>query len=167
MRIVRSLLIAALCAALLPLAAAAHEFKAGDLLIGHPWARAGAGKMTTGIAYLTVTNNGQEPDRLVSAVSPAASSTMLHIDLMEDGVMKMRHVDGIDIAPGASVELKPGGLHIMLVGLTSPLKEGDSFPLTLTFRKAGPVTVSVLIEGAAAVHSDHDEHMDQMDHMAH
>lgn len=163
----RSLLMAALCAALLPLAAAAHDVKAGDLLIGHPWARATAGKMTTGIAYLTVTNNGMEADRLVSAISPAAPSATLHTHLIEDGVMKMRPVDGIDIAPGTTVALKPGGLHIMLLGLKVPLKEGDSFPLTLTFQKAGPVTVSVLIEGAAATHSDDEEHMDHMEHMAH
>jgi len=65
-------------------------------------------------------------------------------------VMKMRPVEDIDVPPAAPVELKPGGLHIMLLGLTAPLKEGDSFPLTLTFAKAGEITVPVHIEGVAA-----------------
>jgi hypothetical protein len=167
MRKFHCLLVAVLCAALFPLAVTAHEFKAGNLLIGHPWARATTGQMGTGAAYLTVTNNGQDPDRLVGATSPVATEASLHVHIMEDGAMKMRPVDGIEIAPGASVALMPGGLHIMLVGLNAPLKEGNSFPLILTFQKAGPVTVSVLIEGVAATHPNHDAQMDHGEHMAH
>jgi hypothetical protein len=160
----RSWLLAMLCAALLPLAATAHEFKAGDLLIGHPWARASAGPAANGAAYLTLTNNGKDSDRLVAVASPVADKAELHVHLVEDGVMKMRSLDGIDVPPGAPIELQPSGLHIMLLGLKAPLKEGDSFPLTLTFQKAGAVTVSVLVEGVAASHGGAMDHMMMMKH---
>jgi copper(I)-binding protein len=159
MQKLRYLLITALCAVLLPLTAGAHEFKSGDLLIGHPWARATPGQLANGAAYLTVTNSGKETERLVSAETPVAAKAELHVHLMEDGVMKMRPVDGVDIVPGTPIELKPSGLHIMLLNLKAPLKEGDLFPLTLTFQKSGPVTVSVLVEGVAASHSEHEGHM--------
>jgi hypothetical protein len=163
----RFLLMAVFCAALFPLAVSAHEFKAGDLLIGHPWARATAGQMGTGAVYFSVTNNGREADKLIAAATPVAAEAQLHVHLMEDGVMKMRPVENIDIVPGTPVVLKPSGLHVMLMGLHAPLKEGDSFPLTLSFQKAGAVTVSVLVEGVAATHSDTENHMNHEDHMAH
>lgn len=136
--------------------AAAHSFKAGDLVIGHPWARAAA--PPNGAAYLTITNQGQTPDRLVRVSSPAAEMSQLHVHLVEDGIMKMRPIDGIDIEPGAPVELKPGGLHIMLMGLKAPLTAGMKFPLTLSFEKAGDVTVEVWVETAGAMESGHDGH---------
>jgi len=147
---IRSVLLAALAVVLLPLAVAAHEFKAGDLTIGHPWARATAGGGANGAAFLSVANGGKTADRLIAAASPVAAKVELHTHLIEDGVMKMRPVAGIDIEPGAVVELKPGGFHVMLIGLTAPLKEGDSFPLELTFEKVGKVATTVKVESPAA-----------------
>ena len=159
MKTIRSCLLAALMAILIPLAATAHEFKLGDLTIGHPWAAPSIGGTANGAAFLTVANGGTSADRLIGVASPVAATVELHTHLMEDGVMKMRMVDGIDIEPGAAAELKPGGLHIMLIGLKAPLKEGDSFPLDLTFAKAGTVTTTVLVQHPAA--------MDQMGQMHH
>ncbi len=152
-------LASALFLCLLTYAAVAHENMVGDLIIGHPWARATIGESKYGAAYLTIANNGKEPDRLIAASTPAADKAELHTHLVENGVMKMRPVDGIDIEPGAPVELKPSGLHIMLMGVKEPLKEGSSFPLTLTFQKSGPITVTVKVNSASEMEGSHDGHM--------
>jgi copper(I)-binding protein len=142
---------AALMAAAIAVAAQAHEFKLGDLLVVHPHARPSAGR--TGAAYFTVESRGAA-DRLVSAATPAAEKTELHSMTMEGNVMRMRQVEGVDVPAGGKAALEPGGLHVMLIGLKAPLKEGDKFPLTLTFAKAGKVDVEVIVEkpGAATGH---------------
>ncbi|HYZ40658.1 MAG TPA: copper chaperone PCu(A)C, partial [Stellaceae bacterium] len=89
-------------------------------------------------------------DRLVSASTPAAKKAELHTMSMQGMVMKMRPLAGLDIPAGQPVALKPGGEHIMLLGLKQPLREGQSFPLTLDFAKAGQRTVTVSVEKAGA-----------------
>jgi copper(I)-binding protein len=142
---------AALMAAAFAAAAQAHEFKQGDLVVVHPHARPSAGR--TGAAYFAVESKGAA-DRLVSAASPAAEKTELHSMTMEGNVMRMRQVEGIDVPAGGKAVLQSGGLHVMLIGLKAPLREGDKFPLTLTFAKAGKVEVEVIVEkpGAATGH---------------
>jgi hypothetical protein len=125
----------------------AHEFTVGELMVEHPWARPSLGASPNGAAYLIVKNNGKEADRLLSVSGDVAGRVELHATLMDGDVMRMRPVkDGVEIPPGQSVEIVPGGLHIMLMGLAAPLKEGDSFPLSLQFERAGSVDVSVHVE---------------------
>jgi len=131
--------------------AGAHEYKQGDITIDHPWARATPGAAKNGAAFLTLSNAGAAGDTLLSASSGVAKKTELHTHQMTDGVMKMRQVEKIDVAAGGTTELKPGGLHIMFMGLHKPLKEGSSFPLTLTFEKAGSVEVEVKVEKVGAM----------------
>jgi len=126
----------------------AAEVKAGSLTILEAWSRATPGK--NGAAYVTVRNDGDAPDRLVAAGAAVAMMTHLHETKQANGAMEMRAVDGIDIPPHATVTLKPGGFHVMLMGLMAPLKEGDTFPLELTFAKAGKVTVTVEVKSAGA-----------------
>ncbi len=153
-----SLVGAVMAAALLPMAVHAHEYRVGDVEIGHPWAKATAGQAVNGAAYLTLADKGSAADRLLSAQTPAAEKAELHTHLMEDGVMKMRRIDGVDLpAGGALVEFKPGGLHIMLLGLKAPLKEGDKVPLTLTFEKAGTVTVDIAVQGLTVAQPEHHQ----------
>lgn len=130
--------------------ALAHGYKAGAIEIEHPWARATAPSAPNGAAYLVLNGTGGGSDRLVSAATPVADKAELHTHLMDNGVMKMRPVDAIEVTPGSPTALQPGGLHIMLLGLKQPLVKGKAFPLTLTFEKAGPVTVQVDVEGAGA-----------------
>lgn len=137
------------------LAAHAHEFKLGALNIGHPYARATAAGQPTGGGFLRLDNKGTAPDRLLSASAEVSSTVELHSMKMEGDVMRMRQVDTIDLPAGQVVELKPGGLHIMFIGLKAPLKEGDRFPLKLKFERAGEVTVTVNVEGAGASHDKH------------
>ena len=127
----------------------AHEFKAGAVAIGHPYARATAAGQTIGGGYFKLENNGGD-DRLVSASAKVAGSVEIHEMKMEGDVMRMRQVDAIALPAGKTVELKPGGLHIMFIGLKAPLKAGAKFPMKLRFEKAGEVEVMVNVEAPAA-----------------
>jgi hypothetical protein len=131
--------------ALAALSAVAHSFKLGEIDIGHPYARPTREGQMVGAGYLKLANKGPV-DRLVSATSPAAGSVEIHSMSMEGDVMKMRQIDAIELATGQTVELKPGGYHLMLMGLKAPLKVGEKFPLTLKFEKSGEVVVTVNVE---------------------
>jgi hypothetical protein len=146
----RSLLFAAVCAASIAGAAAAEQ---SSIVITNAWARATPPGAKTGAAYVTVTNKGAAPDKLLSAATPVAGEAQLHTTINDNGVMKMRPVTAIDLKPGASVTLKPGGMHLMLMDMKQPLKAGDSFPLALTFAKAGKVETSVKVQKAGAMSS--------------
>lgn len=135
---------------------AAH---ASDIMIMSPYATASVTpKARTGAVYLTLMNHGAEADRLVSITSAAAEAAEIHETTNENNVMKMRSVEGLVIAPGATVDMKAAGLHIMLVGLKAPLLAGEKVVLELQFEKAGIVKVEADIGAASA--GDHD-HMDQ------
>ncbi|MBR0667481.1 copper chaperone PCu(A)C [Roseomonas hellenica] len=143
----RSLLIGAALLAALP--AAAQDRRAGDLVIERPWSRA-AGANATGVGFLTIRNTGAAPDRLLSASSPIARRVELHTMSMDGAVMRMRPVEDIAVPAGGTVQLAPGGLHIMLIGLTQPLAQGGRAPLTLRFERAGEVQVELSVEAAGA-----------------
>jgi copper(I)-binding protein len=153
----RIVLAAALCTAA-AVAAFAHDYKVGALRIDHPWARATPGAIKTGAVYFSVTAQGDTPDRLIAVETPRAAKAEMHTQIMDGDVMKMRPVTAIEVNPGEPTVLKPGGLHIMLVGLTQPMREKDRFPMTLTFEKAGKVDVEVAVEAAGARDSGHDMH---------
>ena len=117
---------------------------------------------SNGAAYFAaLENTGNAGDRLLRATTPAASRVELHTMAVDaQGVMRMREVDGIALAPHAKIEMRPGsGMHLMLIGLKEPLKEGSSFPMTLQFERAGVVEVKVVVQatkprdGASAPHS--------------
>src|SRR5471030_390325 len=112
--------------------ALAQEFKAGDLVITQAWSRATPGGAKIGGGYLTIENKGSAPDRLVGAAADIAGKVEVNEMAMNDGVMKMRPLDkGLTIEPGKTVKLAPGGYHLMIMDLKSPLKQGDHVPLTL------------------------------------
>lgn len=144
-------LLAAFAAAFLSLAAlaaAAQDATLGALTVSHAWSRATPPAARTGGGYLTIANAGGTDDRLTGlAVDPSiADAAELHSMSMDNGVMRMRRVeDGLAVPAGKTVELSPGGLHIMLVGLKAPLKDGTRVPLTLTFDSAGTVTVDLAV----------------------
>ncbi len=109
----------------------------------HVWSRATMGGRV-GVVYLTITDSGA-PDALTGAASPVAAMAELHKSFDDHGIMKMRPVPTLPIAPGHPITLAPGGYHIMLMGLKRDLKPGDSFPITLTFAKAGPITATATV----------------------
>ena len=142
------------CTLAIPLAAlsalaVAHDSSVGDIRIAHTFATPSLAGSSNGAAYFaTLENTGDKPDRLLRASTPAAASVELHnMGMDPQGVMRMREVDAIELAPRASIRMRPGmGFHLMLIGLRQPLKEGATFPMTLTFERAGQVEVKVVVQ---------------------
>lgn len=145
----RRLLLASPALLLAAPAHAHHDTTVGAIVISHPWARA-AGANTNGAAYMTLRNTGREADRLVSASTPIARTVELHTHIRDGEVMRMRPVRDIPVPAGETVHLRPGGLHVMLIGLTEPLRRGTTVPLTLRFERAGEATVQLEIQPAGA-----------------
>jgi periplasmic copper chaperone A len=148
-------------AAILALAAAqlaavgarAADYDVGSIHISQPWARATPKGAASGAAYMTITNNGKTPDKVSCVSSDAAAECQIHSMTMNNGVMQMRPVEGgLEIKPGETVMLKPGGFHMMLVNLKHPLEQGNTMKATLKFDSAGTVDVDYPIAaiGAAA-----------------
>ncbi|TPK75608.1 copper chaperone PCu(A)C [Mesorhizobium sp. B2-4-15] len=136
----------------------AHEFKAGDLEIEHPWSRATPAGAKVAGGYFTVVNKGGTPDRLLSISSDISEKAELHEMGVKDGVMTMRPVSGgLEIPAGGKVALAPGGYHLMFIGLKRQPKQGEKFAATLTFEKAGAVNVEFAVEGMGEMGGmDHD-----------
>ena len=143
----RAILGAALALPALP--ARAQDATAGALRLSAPWTRAmRAGG--TGAGFMTIRNTGTAPDRLVAARSPAAGVMELHTHIRDGDVMRMRAVPAIELPAGQEVRLAPGGLHLMLIGLTQSLEPGGRVPVTLVFERAGEVTIQLVVEAAGA-----------------
>jgi copper(I)-binding protein len=131
--------------------APAHEVKANNLQIVHPWVRATPKGVPVAAGYAKIRNRGKQADRLLSATLVRATSTQVHRTEIVEGIARMRAVpDGVEIQPGAMVELKPGGLHLMFEGLTESLVEHSYVEGTLTFAKAGTIKVEFAVEAPAA-----------------
>lgn len=133
------------------IAAHAHDYKLGAIVIDHPYARFTVAGQTAGGGFVKFDNQGGA-DRLLSASAPVCERVEMHVMRMEGDVMRMRQLETIELPAGKTVELKPGGLHLMFVGLKAPLKAGESFPLKLKFEKAGEVTVDVKVEAPRGAH---------------
>jgi len=149
-------------------AALAHTIEAGGLMLIHPNSRPNLPNRPA-VVYVTIANDGPAADRLIAASSPAFTAAELHKSAMEGSVMTMKSVEAINIPAGETVELAPGGYHIMLFGGTARYKPGDMFPLVLTFEKAGDIPVEVMVDpidpsqmgGSQMDHSHMDSsHMD-------
>ena len=135
--------------------ATAQEFKAGNLMIDHPWSRATPAGAQVAAGYMAIMNKGSEPDRLVGGSTSVAGKLEIHEMAMKDGVMTMRPVSGgLTIEPGKTVTLAPGGYHLMFVNLKSPLKQGEKFSASLEFQKAGKVDVTFEVQGVGAQSPD-------------
>lgn len=118
------------------------SYTLGPLVIEAPWARATPGGAQVAAGYVKVTNKGSQPDRLIGGTLPVAAAVEVHEMSMSAGVMKMRRLEqGLEIKPGQTVELKPGGYHIMFMGLREGLKEGQPVKGTLVFEKAGTIEI--------------------------
>jgi copper(I)-binding protein len=129
----------------------AEDAKAGDLVISQAWSRATPNGAKIGAGYFTIENKGATADKLVGVSGDVSPRIEVHEMSMNNGVMKMRPVDGgLTIDPGKTVKLAPSGYHLMIMDLKSPLKQGDKLPLTLQFEKAGKVAVTLDVQGVGA-----------------
>jgi copper(I)-binding protein len=140
-------------------AAHAHSVKKDTLEIIHPHINEPFAGAKSAAAYMAISNEGSQDDRLIGIETPAAKKASLHsTEHASDGVARMTPIEAIDIPAGETINLEPGGMHIMLMGLTGPIKEGDMVPTTFHFEHAGPVAVEFMVDPADGV--DHSK----MDH---
>ena len=152
----RHLSILAVLLSVLPGAAFATDYKLGALEIDQPWSRATPPTAPTAGGFLTITNRGTAPDRLVAARTAAAGQAQIHQKKMEGDVMRMRELEnGLEIPPGATVKLAPGGYHLMLMQLKAPLKAGERVPVTLVFEKAGSIDVELDVQAMGSTAPAH------------
>jgi copper(I)-binding protein len=136
--------------------ASATDYKLGTLEIVRPWTRATAPSAPAGGGFVTLANKGAAADRLVSAKSPAAEKVEIHEMKMDGNIMRMRELDkGLEVPAGGSVELKPGGLHIMFMQLRAPFTAGAKVPVTLVFEKAGSIDVEFEVQAMGAAQPAH------------
>lgn len=135
----------------------AHDYSVGNLHIEHPWSRAMPPVAPTAAAYFVVHNKGSDADRLLSASTPVAGKAELHEHIHADGLMKMQQVQNVEIPAGGEVKFEPMGYHVMLFNLKQQAKDGERFPLTLTFEKAGAVEVEIAVHKDAPEGSAHGE----------
>ena len=128
--------------------APAHGTRVGDLTVDHPYALpTPAGARTGAVYFRTLVNRGSVADRLVAVRTTVADAVEIHRSTMDGDVMRMRAIDAIEIPPGAELKLRHGGdIHLMLVGLKAPLRDGDRFALRLRFEKAGEHEVMVWVQ---------------------
>jgi periplasmic copper chaperone A len=123
--------------------------QSGPISVTDVWAR--ASNVSTGAVYMTIANSGAADDKLVAASSPVANQVQMHIEIDDNGIMKMRQLHAIDVRANYKATLAPSGTHLMLIGLRHHLKQGQTFPLTLTFEKAGKIEVIVAVKKAGSM----------------
>ncbi len=147
-----------LIAALFATPAVAHDFKAGDLTLIHPWARATPPGAPVAGGFVIIRNSGRESDRLLSVTSSVAESVEIHQSSIVDGTARMRPVANLEIAPGQEVMLAPGGYHLMFLKPKTQFRQSEKFSATLVFEKAGSITVEFAIQGIGSAAPAHDGH---------
>ena len=147
----RTKLVLAAAIALVASTATAEDYNVGMIRVASPWARATPRGAAVAGAYMTISNRGTAPDRLIGGSTPVANRFEIHLMEMDQGVMRMRPVEGgLEIKPGQSVELKPSSVHVMLTGLKQPLEIGQHVKATLEFEKAGKVDIEYMVEAIGA-----------------
>jgi copper(I)-binding protein len=122
--------------------------QAPTIKVEHAWARATPGGAKTAALYMTLVNKGGADDRLISVSTPVAGKAEVHSTTTENGVMRMRPIEALDVKAGTSTTLKPGGYHVMLTDVKAPLVAGQSFTVTLTFENAGKIDATARVEKA-------------------
>lgn len=127
-----------------------EEVSTDNLVISDGFSRASPKMAKAGVGFMTITSKG-DADRLVSFTSPACNRPELHTHIHDNGVMRMREVEAIDVPAGGSVKLEPGSFHLMCIDLKGQLVEGEMMDATLTFEAGGEITVSLPIKGPGAM----------------
>jgi periplasmic copper chaperone A len=151
----RKIIALGLVFSLLALPAFAHSYKLGTIIIGHIWGRATAVAAQTASVYVPLLNKGTAADHLLSASTPIAENVAIHESYQDNGIAKMRALPTLELAPNTPVAMRPGGKHLMLLGLKKQLNQGDKFPLILRFAKAGTIEVEAMIAAAGAQSDGH------------
>ncbi|HEY7765948.1 MAG TPA: copper chaperone PCu(A)C [Aestuariivirgaceae bacterium] len=151
-------LLAALILTFAALLAISQMAKAADIEVRDAYARASLGGSKTTVVYMTLVNEGEEADHLRAAASDAASHAALHRHVFDGDVARMEEIACLTIPPRSAVEFGPGGLHVMLTGLSAPLRDGDELPLRLKFDRAGEIALTIPVKTLAAETAGHGSH---------
>lgn len=139
--------------------AVAQQYKVNSIVIEQPWIRATPAGAKVAGGYMTITNTGSEPDRLIGGVLPQAGRFTVHQMKMNGNVMQMREIQGgLEIKPGQKIEFNPGGYHVMFTELREPIKQGDTLKGQLRFEKAGMVDIEYRVEGIGAQGAQRHSH---------
>ena len=138
-------------AALVAIAATPALAEGSGIQVTHAWSRATVGSGGNGVVYLTIENTGAQVERIVAVSTPVARRASVHETVRRDGMMQMLPTPDLEIAPESRLELKPGGLHVMLMGLHGPIVQGSRFPLMIRFERAGVVQVEVVAGSVGAL----------------
>ena len=148
---VSALIVGLAAAAVAP--ALAHAIRSGDLVIAHPWVRATPPSSDATGGYVVIQNKASEPDRLLGATAEAAGRVEIHETTMDGGVIRMRPVaGGVEVPADGRLQMKPGGYHVMFLGLAHPLEEGTTMEGTLRFERAGTVAIEWMVGPMATPH---------------
>jgi hypothetical protein len=138
---------------LLGVAACSRDFASGKITVTEPWTRATPPGASVGAGYMTIANDGARPVRLLGGETPVAEKVEVHAMSMDGGVMRMRPLtNGLEVPAGGEVELKPGGMHLMLIGMKRPLIEGESVAITLVFDGGVRLDAVLSVEGIGGTH---------------
>ncbi|MDQ7261113.1 copper chaperone PCu(A)C [Paracoccus sp. PS-1] len=165
-RILAAPMLGALFLGFLAASASADPVTHGDLLLSDGYVRAMPPNAPVAGGYVTIANNGSQDDRLVAARSPRAGAVQIHEMTMNGDVMKMRELpDGLPVPAGGSVELKPGGYHLMFMQVAEPFAEGETVEATLVFEKAGEIALPFAVRAMNAAPAGHQGHAS--DHSGH
>lgn len=151
----------------LGLFASAASADSVDIQILDPWVQAAPPNVKVLAAYLEIKNNGEKSQLLVNVSSPAFDQVGIHRTVMHGNMAHMEHLKELAIPPHASVTLKPGGLHFMLMDAKKPLRVGDSVPMTLTFKNGAKVAVTATVRSGQMEDMGDHQHMDHSGHMNH
>lgn len=142
-----------------PLSSGEQSYQLGSLTITSPWSRATVPNAPVAVAYLRIVNRGHEPDRLIAADFEGAGTVEIHESTEENGIARMRRLEpGLLIPAGAAIDLKPGGYHLMLIGLERGLTEGQKRKATLVFERAGRLDVEFAVRSIGAGSASHANH---------
>ncbi|SEN08975.1 hypothetical protein SAMN04488103_10388 [Gemmobacter aquatilis] len=153
------LVLGLMAALMLGTVAQAHSIKMGDIEIIHPNIPQPPARAKSAAGYMGITNEGAQADRLIGVETPFAKSAMLHTtEHGADGVARMMHLEGIEIPAGDTVVLEPDGMHVMLMGLSGPVQEGDMLPATLIFEQAGRVEITFMVDPPGGMDHAHMDH---------
>ena len=139
----RAIILAAILIVALGLAACAAGSSGHQISVEDAWARPVPAAGGNGAVFMRLVNAGDEADQLVGGESPVAGTVEVHKTTMEEGVMKMEHIPGLEVPPKGEVSLKPGDYHVMLIDVGKPLVPGDTLPITLRFEKSGEMEMDV------------------------
>ena len=138
-----------------------------DIRIQNPWVRAAPPNVSVLAAYLEIKNDGGKPRILNRVSSPAFDQAGIHQTVMHENMARMEHMMELTIPPHASVELKPGGMHLMLMAAKKPVQLGDQIPITLTFKDGKKITFAATVRASQMEGMEHQQHMDHSGHGSH